>query len=99
GSQKGDSMLFPTVQIKDFRLTAALCVAATLGFVCTAQAETTRIVAIGASNTSGYKVGASNAWPALLEQMLKAKGLDVTVVNAGVTAETSSQTVARVGSV
>ena len=56
-------MLFPTVQLKDFRLTAAVCVAVTLGFVCAAQAETTRIVAIGASNTSGYKVGASNAWP------------------------------------
>jgi len=92
-------MLFPAVQSKNLRLAAALSVAATLGFVCAAQAETVRIVAIGASNTSGYKVGASNAWPALLEQMLKAKGLDVSVVNAGVTAETSSQTVNRVGSV
>ena len=64
-----------------------------------AEAAPLRIVAIGASNTSGFKVGAGNAYPALLEQMLKAKGYDVTVVNAGVTAETSGQTLARVDSV
>src|SRR5581483_1051394 len=69
-----------------------------LGFGGVAQAETTRIVAIGASNTSGYAVGASNAWPALLEGMLKAKGYDVSVVNAGVTSETSAQTLSRVDS-
>jgi acyl-CoA thioesterase-1 len=70
-----------------------------LGFACAAQAETTRIVAIGASNTSGQAVGASAAWPALLEGMLKAKGYDVTVVNAGVTSETSAGTLSRVDSV
>jgi acyl-CoA thioesterase-1 len=65
-----------------------------------AHAETTRIVAIGASNTSGFKVGGpSGAWPALLESMLKAKGYDVEIVNAGVTGETSAQTLARVDSV
>ncbi len=64
-----------------------------------ANAETTRIVAIGASNTSGYAVGAGNAYPAILERLLKAKGYDVTVVNAGVTAETSAQTLSRVDSV
>lgn len=64
-----------------------------------ANAETTRIVAIGASNTSGYAVGAGNAYPAILERLLKAKGYDVSVVNAGVTAETSAQTLSRVDSV
>jgi acyl-CoA thioesterase-1 len=70
-----------------------------IGLTGMASAETVRIVAIGASNTSGYAVGQGNAYPALLEQMLKAKGYDVTVVNAGVTAETSGQTLARVDSV
>ena len=92
-------MFFRNAQLKYPRLPAALIVLATVGCAASAQAETTRIVAIGASNTSGYAVGASNAWPAVLERMLKAKGLDVSVVNAGVTAETSSQTVNRVGSV
>lgn len=64
-----------------------------------ASADPLRIVAIGASNTSGIAVGASNAWPALLEGMLKQKGYDVTVVNAGVTSETSAQTLGRIDSV
>ncbi len=67
-------------------------------FAINAHAETTRIVAIGASNTSGYAVGASNAYPAVLERLLKAKGYDVNVVNAGVTAETSAGTLSRVDS-
>ena len=51
-----------------------------LSFVCiasAASAETVRIVAIGASNTSGYAVGQGNAYPAILERLLKAKGYDV----------------------
>ena len=64
-----------------------------------AAAEPMRIVAIGASNTSGFAVGPANAWPAKLETMLRAKGYDVTVVNEGVTAETSAGTLARVDSV
>ena len=72
---------------------------ASFAFSVQGQAETTRIVAIGASNTTGEAVGASNAWPALLERMLKAKGYDVTVINDGVNGETSARTLARVDSV
>jgi acyl-CoA thioesterase-1 len=78
---------------------ALLLALGVLGFACAAQAETTRIVAIGASNTSGYAVGAGNAWPALLQGMLKAKGYDVNIVNAGVTSETSAGTLSRIDSV
>jgi acyl-CoA thioesterase-1 len=85
--------------MKQLRLVTGLCAAATLALASATQAETIRIVAIGASNTSGQAVGASNAWPALLEGMLKAKGYDVYVVNAGVTGETSSGTLSRVDSV
>lgn len=92
-------LCWETSRSRQIVVLATLAFAAILGFAGAAHAETTRIVAIGASNTSGYAVGASNAWPAILERMLKAKGLDVTVVNAGVTAETSGATVARVGSV
>ena len=70
-----------------------------VGFATVANAATITIVAIGASNTSGVAVGASNAYPAILEGMLKAKGYDANVVNAGVTAETSAQTLSRVDSV
>jgi acyl-CoA thioesterase-1 len=88
-----------TVRKGRVRFLAGVLALGVLGFAAAAQAETTRIVAIGASNTSGAAVGASAAWPALLEGMLKQKGYDVTVVNAGVTAETSAGTLSRVDSV
>jgi acyl-CoA thioesterase-1 len=46
---------------------------------CPAQGQ---IVAIGASNTAGYGVGASQAFPAQLEAMLRAKGSNMHVTNA-----------------
>jgi acyl-CoA thioesterase I len=56
------------------------------------------IVALGASNTAGKGVGSNNAFPALLEAMLRAKGYDVTVANAGISGETSAQILSRVDS-
>jgi acyl-CoA thioesterase-1 len=94
--QQNTGIPFSIIQ---YRLAVGLCAAVTLMLVSAAQAETVRIIAIGASNTSGQAVGASNAWPALLEGMLKAKGYDVNVVNAGVNGETSSGTLSRVDSV
>ena len=47
------------------------------------QAQALNIVAIGASNTSGLGVGAQNAYPALLEALLRRKGVDAHVTNAG----------------
>ena len=73
------------------RIALPITCAATLIVASNVQAETARILAVGASNTSGYAVGASNAWPAILERMLRAKGYDVAVINAGVTAETSEE--------
>ncbi|WP_394259582.1 arylesterase [Xanthobacter autotrophicus] len=60
-----------------------------------AQARTVRIVAFGDSLTAGYGLPASAAFPARLEAALKAKGLDVSVENAGVSGETASQGLAR----
>lgn len=48
------------------------------------QARPLNIVAIGASNTSGLGVGGQNAYPAVLERLLRQKGIDAHVVNAGV---------------
>jgi acyl-CoA thioesterase I len=47
------------------------------------------IVAVGASNTSGWGVGAANAYPARLETLLRAKGYDAHVANAGMPFETT----------
>jgi lysophospholipase L1-like esterase len=48
-------------------------------FAGMAEAATIKILALGASNTNGKGVSTSDAWPAQLESMLRAKGYDATV--------------------
>jgi acyl-CoA thioesterase I len=55
----------------------------------------TKIVAIGASNTSGFGAGFGQSYPAQLEAMLKAHGYKVQVVNAGVLGDTTRGMLAR----
>jgi acyl-CoA thioesterase-1 len=62
------------------------------------QAEPIKIVAIGASNTAGSAVGAGNAYPAVLERMLRAKGYDIRVENKGVLGDTSAGILSRIDS-
>lgn len=66
-----------------------------LGFAFAAHAETIRIVALGASNTVG-RGGAS--YPAELESMLRAKGYNVQVINAGANGDTTAGMLARLDS-
>jgi acyl-CoA thioesterase-1 len=68
---------------------------ATLLLSPTAQAETTRIVVIGSSQTAGQGVAAAAAWPAQLQAMLKKKGFDAEVTNAGVDGDDSGLMLAR----
>ncbi|MGB5230071.1 MAG: arylesterase [Desulfoprunum sp.] len=53
------------------------------------------IVAVGDSLTAGYGIEEGEAYPALVEKALRAEGMKVQVVNAGVSGETSSGTLAR----
>ncbi|MCJ2121339.1 GDSL-type esterase/lipase family protein [Methylobacterium sp. J-077] len=62
-----------------------------------ARAASATIVALGASNTEGMKLTSAEAYPAQLEQILRAKGLDVSVINAGVSGDTSEGMLNRVG--
>lgn len=55
-----------------------------------AVAEPLRILALGDSLTAGYGVAADAAFPVQLEQALRAEGYDVTVLNAGVSGDTSA---------
>jgi acyl-CoA thioesterase-1 len=57
-----------------------------------------QIVALGASSTAGYGVGASSAYPAQLEAMLRAKGRPMSVSNAGVSGDTTGGMLARLSS-
>lgn len=64
-----------------------------------ATAAPIKIVAIGASNTSGFGfVGAQGAYPERLQALLRARGYDVEVVNAGVWFDTTNGMLARIGS-
>jgi acyl-CoA thioesterase-1 len=53
------------------------------------------IVALGDSLTAGYGLDERDAWPAQLERRLRAAGYRWTVVNAGISGETSSGARAR----
>jgi acyl-CoA thioesterase-1 len=53
------------------------------------------IVAIGDSNTNGDGIIRASAWPAQLEKLLRAKGHDVRIGNAGVSGDTTGEALAR----
>jgi acyl-CoA thioesterase I len=53
-------------------------------FITLVEAKPLNIVAIGASNTSGWGVGSQNAFPAILQALLRKKGLNAKVTNAGI---------------
>jgi acyl-CoA thioesterase-1 len=73
----------------------------TLGFVAVcalttpAGAATLHIVAIGASNTTGFGVGSDHAYPALLQEMLRKRGLNAIVTNAGANGDVTSGMLSR----
>ena len=74
-------------------------------FAATAEAASVNIVALGASNTYGSGRGRvaggvppSQAWPAQLESMLRARGIDAHVANAGIPGDTTGGTLARLES-
>ena len=81
-----------------FRRTLLAAIAIALLGLGPAAAASVRIVAIGASNTSGWGVGEAAAYPAQLQALLKARGVDAEVVNAGVPFETTNGMLARIDS-
>lgn len=61
-----------------------------------ASAAPLKIVGFGDSLMAGYQLGPSDSFAAKLEAALKAKGLDVTVANAGVSGDTSAGGLSRI---
>ena len=57
-----------------------------------------QIVALGASSTAGFGVGASSSFPAQLERILRARGRPMSVRNAGVSGDTTGGMLARLPS-
>jgi acyl-CoA thioesterase I len=74
---------------------AALCACLSLCLSVTAQAQ---VIALGASNTRGMGVAPQDAYPAQLEMMLRAKGYNGRVVNAGISGDTTAGMLARLDS-
>lgn len=63
--------------------------------VAPAASETLRLVALGDSLTQGYGLPAEEGFVPQLESWLRAEGLDVEVVNAGVSGDTTAGGLAR----
>ncbi|MCA0400854.1 MAG: arylesterase [Proteobacteria bacterium] len=61
-----------------------------------AFAKSFRIVTFGDSLSAGYQLGASDAFPIVLEAALKARGHNVVIENAGVSGDTASAGLERV---
>jgi acyl-CoA thioesterase-1 len=74
-----------------FLLTLVSVILASTGFA------SAQIVAFGHSAARGH-VEDNEMWPAVLEGMLRAKGRDVHVINAGVNGETTAQGLSRLDS-
>jgi len=65
--------------------------------VTSAPAGAATIVALGASNTFGKGVARNQAYPAQLEAILRAKGANIRVVNAGINGDTTEGMLQRLG--
>ena len=81
-------------------LAALVCVALCPGPAAQAQtapspAGPIKIVAFGDSLSAGYMLPESEAFPAVLQRVLRAEGKDVVVVNGGVSGDTSTGGLAR----
>jgi acyl-CoA thioesterase-1 len=57
-----------------------------------------QVVALGGSNTEGRGVSSSESYPAQLQAMLRARGSNLTVSNAGVSGDTTGGMLARLSS-
>ena len=75
--------------LSNFSLPVAVALVLTIA-ASLASAAAAQIVAFGASNTAGYGVGSDAAWPARLEAMLRAKGYQAAVANAGISGDTTA---------
>lgn len=85
------SVIMPTSQRYSLYIHTALAIIL-MTFCAPACAQ---IVAFGASNVSGWNVAASEAFPAQIQTMLRAKGYTVKVTNAGIYGNTTTEMLNR----
>ena len=87
--------LFKTILFGLMAILAPSIMAGDLALSAAQSSQPVRILAFGDSLTQGYGVPPGMEFPARLEKALNAKGLDVTVINAGVSGETTAGGLAR----
>jgi acyl-CoA thioesterase I len=80
------------------RIFALVLLPAAFAVVAPVQARPLNIVAIGASNTTGFGVGEQNAYPAMLQALLRKKGIEAKVINAGVNGDVTAGMLRRLDS-
>jgi len=73
----------------------ALALACALALATPAMARPVKLLVLGDSLAAGFGLALQDAFPARLEADLKARGLDVKVVNGGVSGDTSAGGLAR----
>lgn len=80
-----------------FKVLAGAIMAAALFLMATAaEARTLTLVGFGDSLMAGYELAPEEAFPARLEKLMKDKGYDVAITNAGVSGDTSADGLARI---
>jgi len=79
------------MKLRAFRLGTLRILSILMGIstFVSASAHAATIVALGASNTYGKGVARNQSYPAQLEAILRAKGANVRVVNAGINGDTT----------
>ncbi|MFN4312356.1 MAG: arylesterase [Ferrovibrio sp.] len=77
------------------RALAVILVTALLLCGAASAAPPIRLLAFGDSLTAGYGLPPDAAFPAQLEKALRARGLNVTVINAGVSGDTTAAALSR----
>ena len=86
---------------KGYRLVPVVAIGAALLSLFLAASGAARadgervVVCLGDSLTEGYGLAPEQAYPRLLERLLRVEGRDVRVVNAGISGSTSASAVAR----
>ena len=83
------------VVMKSFLITLFCALQFTWMMPIMAQAETVKILALGDSLTAGYGLGPGDGFVDILQSHLDAKGFDVTLINAGVSGDTTKGGLAR----
>ena len=77
------------------KILGCLAILAGISNVAIAPASAATVVALGASNTYGKGVARNQAFPAQIEAILRAKGVNCRVINAGINGDTTAGMLGR----